>query len=158
MMSCAYSNKETLTINHIEYRLEGLKSTQKVLIFRLYSMKKKKGVIMDEVSLKLKKSKKKVDDFLTETEWDLLRQGQSHINFTETYQAMKISESRGYKILNNIKRKWEMATNTHNRLLANYKQLKNQKHWMTPMLIIVKPQEPKLESMQESVQDEPSES
>ena len=121
-------------------------------------MKKKKGVIMDEVSLKLKKSKKKVDDFLTETEWDLLRQGKSHINFTETYQAMKISESRGYKILNNIKRKWEMATNTHNRLLANYKKLKNQKHWMTPMLIIVKPQEPKLESMQESVQDEPSES
>lgn len=53
-----------------------------------------------------------------------------------------VSPSRGYKIMNNVKKKWDMATTTHNRLFSLCKKTKRQGHWLARLLVIVKPQEP----------------
>jgi len=91
----------------------------------------------------------KVVDFITEREWEFLNRALSAENLATTASVLGISRARGYDIIENVKKKWEKATFTHNRMISLYTKTRKQKHWLAKYLTIVKPQIPKLEDMHE---------
>ena len=96
----------------------------------------------------------RVRDFITEREWEFLNRALGAESLATTASVLGISRARGYDIIANVKEKWERATLTHNRMISFFTMTRRKKHWLAKQLTIVKPQQLKLES----VQDEPSES